>query len=49
MIVKLAHLYREGVMPEDGGPIRQSAWLMAAIDIVTVAWAQLEAAHRRRD
>lgn len=49
MIVKLAHLYREGVMPEDGGPLRQSARLMAAIDIVTGAWAQLEAARRRKD
>jgi hypothetical protein len=48
LIVRLAKLWRDGVMPEDGGPLAQSAWTVAAITIVLKAWADLQAARDRK-
>lgn len=48
LIVRLAKLWRDGVMPEDGGPLMQSAWTVAAITIVLKAWNDLQAARDRK-
>lgn len=49
MIVKAAHLYRDGVMPGPGALLEQSARVIAAIETVTGAWALLEAARNRKE
>lgn len=48
LIVRLARLWRDGVMPEIGGPLVQSAWTVAAITIVLKAWGDLQAARDRK-
>lgn len=49
LIVRLARLWRDGVLPEDGGALAQSAWTVAAIMIVLKAWGDLQAARDRKN
>jgi len=48
LIVRLARLWRDGVLPEEGGTLAQSAWTVAAIMIVLKAWADMQAARDRK-
>lgn len=47
-IVRLARLWREGVLPEAGGVQDQAALTVASIEIVLTAWAKLETARHRK-
>lgn len=44
-IVRLAREREDGLLPARGGVCEQSAWAIAAIDIVRMAWAKLRAAQ----
>ena len=43
-VVRLAARWREGQLPGPGGVQDQPAWTVAAIEVVTGAWAKMEAA-----
>jgi hypothetical protein len=51
LVLRLAGCWRDGTLPEAGGVAAQSAWTVAAIDIVLGAWSRLrearESNHRR--
>ena len=47
-VVRLAGMWREGVLPDAGGMHAQSAWLAAAIQIVLRAWDQLQEARLKK-
>ncbi len=47
-MVRLAHGWREGVLPFGGGMADQPAYVAASIDIILSAWAKLRAARDKR-
>lgn len=47
-LVRLAHEWREGRLPEAGGVHQQAAFNLAAIEIVHGAWAKLRQAAARK-
>jgi len=49
LIVRLAELWREGVLPEPGGALAQPVATAASIRIVLTAWLQLEQARFKKE
>lgn len=47
-VVRLARVWSEGILPEPGGLQDQSAWTVAAIEIVNAAWGRMRAAELKR-
>jgi hypothetical protein len=45
LILRLAGCWQDGRLPDDGGVADQSAWTVAAIDVVLEAWSKLRAAR----
>lgn len=48
-VIALASQFREGVLPETGGTLEQSALTMASIRVVLGAWSDLENARRKKE
>lgn len=46
--VRLARMWREGVLPEPGGLADQAALTVAVIETVLSAWAKLQAERDKR-
>lgn len=47
-LVRLARLWRDGVLPEPGGLLDQAAWTVAAVGVVLRAWDKLLEAQRKK-
>lgn len=47
-VIRLAHNWRDGVLPEAGGVQDQAAWTVAAVDIVLGAWGRMRAAEDKK-
>jgi uncharacterized protein YyaL (SSP411 family) len=47
-VVRLAHAWRDGVLPEAGGLNDQAAMTAAAVQTVLGAWNKLEADRARK-
>lgn len=47
--MRLAGIWREGVLPEAGGAAEQAAWTVAAIEIVLATWNRMRLARQPKD